>query len=325
MGGAERSTASTARLCSTSEPPAEPLTRPAGTGMALRALLEQHRHLARDKTHTAQQRREDGSASAPARHPCRFPRTHRYAELKGFPKTSQPSSGTASSGDGDGSDVTSAGCRGPTAHRAAPRPRLRPRAAPVSGIRPTPGPPLRARAPAPPGSAGPGLPPEPAARTATKARRRHPPLLLHCAAAGRAQRPGPGMAASGRPRPGAASSGRLRSVASPPRPAAATAAATRAALRLLSASSSSLPPLTASSPLVSGQQRQRGRPAAPPGAGLGAAAAGSALCARGGAAPCGLASRKRRFGTSRRRYPSERASRRAYGNQRLVRGISSCN
>lgn len=130
------------------------------------------------------------------------------------------------------------------------------------------------------------------------------------------------MAASGRPRPGAASSGRLRSVASPPRPAAATAAATRAALRLLSASSSSLPPPTASSPLVSGQQRQRGRPAAPPGAGLGAAAAGSALCARGGAAPCGLASRKRRFGTSRRRYPSERASRRAYGNQRLVRGIS---
>lgn len=152
MGGAERSTASTARLCSTSEPPAEPLTRPAGTGRALRALLEQHRHLARDKTHTAQQRREDGSASAPARHPCRFPRTHRYAELKGFPKASQPSSGTASSGDGDGSDVTPAGCRRPTAHRAAPRPRLRPRAAARQRHPPDPRP-----APSCPGTRAPRL------------------------------------------------------------------------------------------------------------------------------------------------------------------------
>lgn len=61
---------STARLCSTSEPGAEPLARSAGTGMAPRALLcaalgatPSPGRDKIDKIHTAQQRREDGSAS----------------------------------------------------------------------------------------------------------------------------------------------------------------------------------------------------------------------------------------------------------------------
>lgn len=165
MGGAERSTASTARLCSTSEPPAEPLTRPAGTGMALRALLEQHRHLARDKTHTAQQRREDGSASAPARHPCRFPRTHRYAELKGFPKASQPALQRHSQQRGRGR-LRRDPSRLPGSHGAprspaptAPTPRCRPSAA-------------SARPPARPSVPG---HPRPPARPARGCRRSPPP------------------------------------------------------------------------------------------------------------------------------------------------------